>query len=107
MLILSPGFTLLNLANTGFSHLYLKVEPKLTALNIVLYANTMPCFAFFLFTELSATSYYCQELQFFHFRVLQQLTWGIQNMASLQNWLTVKVLRVYLIRVIYILLIKK
>lgn len=46
-MILSPGFTLLNLANTGFSHLYLKVEPKLTALNIVLYANTMPCFAFF------------------------------------------------------------
>lgn len=46
-MILSPGFTLLNLANTGFFHLYLKAEPKLTALNIVLYANTMPCFAFF------------------------------------------------------------
>lgn len=44
------GFTLLSLANTEFSHLHLKVEPKLTALNIVLYANTMPCFAFFFFT---------------------------------------------------------
>lgn len=80
------GFTLLSLANTGFSHLHLKVEPKLTALNIVLYANTMPCFAFFSLPVLSATSYYCRELQSPHFKTLEQLTWGIQNMVSLQKW---------------------